>query len=91
MVLECNGDGADGAAGAVDDFERCGDDQRAGGWELLQVDQAGEAEFACSVQEGVRWEGRVKDASLARIGANRFHAEAKNVAFFDEELRAILV
>ena len=48
-TLRGEGDGAEGAPGAVDDFQGGGDDYGARGGQLIEVAKAGEAEFAAAV------------------------------------------
>src|SRR5215213_1098466 len=73
-------DHADGATGAVDKLERSGDHDCTGGRELVEVAEAGEAEFAGAVHDVVAGEGRVERVRLAGIGPDRLHPRAEHVA-----------
>jgi len=81
-TLRGDGNGVQRAAGAVYDFERGGDDKRAGRRQLVQVDQAGEPEFAGAVQRCMGREGRIETTCLPGICANRLYAKPDDVAFF---------
>src|SRR5687767_12113160 len=83
------GDRADRAAGAVDEFEGGGDQDGAGGRELVEVAEAGEAEFAGAVHDVVAGEGRVEGKGLAGVGADRLHPGAEHVPLPGEEADAI--
>ena len=48
-TLRGDGEDAEGTAGAVDDFEGRGDDDGAGGRQLIEIAEAGEAEFSAAV------------------------------------------
>jgi len=52
-TLRGDGEDAEGAAGAVDDFEGGGDDHGAGGGQLIEIAKAGEAKLSASVHEVV--------------------------------------
>lgn len=86
MYLLCNGQNSHGTAGAVDDFERCGDYDSTCGGELVEVHEAGEAEATGTVHEGVAGEGRIEATGLSGIGANGLYANAENVALLREVL-----
>ena len=51
--LRGDGEDAEGAAGAVDDFEGGGDDHGAGGGQLIEIAKAGEAKLSASVHDVV--------------------------------------
>src|SRR5438046_6140573 len=57
-ALRGDGEDAEGAAGAVDDFEGGGDDHGAGGGQLIEVAKAGEAKLSASVHDVMRSEER---------------------------------
>ena len=52
-ALRGDGEDAEGAAGAVDDFEGGGDDHGAGGGQLIEIAKAGEAKLSASVHDVV--------------------------------------
>src|SRR5437764_1057028 len=76
-VLGSDRDDAQGAAGAVDDLEWGGDDDRAGGGKLIQIAEAGQAEFAAAVHDEVIREGRIEGGRAAGISADGLHADAE--------------
>lgn len=80
-----DGDDAKRAAGAINDLERRGNDNRARCWQLVQVNQAGDAKLAIAVHGGVIWEGWGEGACLAGIRSNGFYADAKHIALFCQE------
>ena len=49
--LRGDGDDAEGATGAADDFERYSDDDGAGGRQLIEIAKAGEAELSAAVHD----------------------------------------
>jgi hypothetical protein len=70
-----------------DDLERRGDDDGAGGRQLIQVRQACQAELPRAVHDRVVRERRVERARLAGIGADRLDADAEHVALARQQLR----
>jgi hypothetical protein len=78
--LRGEGEDAEGAAGAVDDFEGGSDDDGASGGKLIEIAEAGEAELAVAVHDAMIGEGRVKLGGLACVGAYRFDAYSEDVA-----------
>src|SRR5215510_6862220 len=62
---ECND--AQRAAGAIGDLERCGDNHCTGCRQLVQIDQARDAEFACSVHRTVVRERLICPASVPTV------------------------
>ena len=53
---------------------------------MFQVDQAGEAELAGTMHEGVVGEWWIKAARLARIRPDRLDADTQYIAFEGEKL-----
>src|SRR5579859_5027904 len=72
----------------VDDLERRCNHKRAGGGQLIQVHQAGEAKPARAVHESMTGERRIEAARLAGIGAYGLYTDAEDVALFRQVLRA---
>src|SRR5919197_5720370 len=68
------------AAAAVTDLERRGDDDRARRRQLIEVAQALQSVAAGAVHVIVAGVGRAQVIGLARIRADRFGAEAEDVA-----------
>src|SRR5437660_3120666 len=85
-----DGDGTEGTAGAVDDFERGGDDDGTGGGQLIEVAKAGEAKLSAAMHDEMIGEGRVKFGGLARVGSHCFDTDAQNVALPGEKFRGFL-
>src|SRR5687767_14955210 len=79
------------AAAAADDFERRGNHDGAGGWQLIEIRQAGQTELARTMHDRVVRERRIDRARLSSIGANRFDTYAEDVALAREQLRGALV
>src|SRR5467141_5040945 len=77
--LRGDGEDAEGAAGAVDDFEGGGDDHGAGGGQLIEIAKAGEAKLSAAVHDVVVRERRVKLGGLAGVGSYRFDSDAQDV------------
>src|SRR5581483_681586 len=69
------GEHAGRAAGAADDRQRRGDQDRAGRWELGQVGELGQPVLAGAEQEGVTRERRVEAVGGASVGADRLDAD----------------
>ncbi len=90
-MLRSNRNHTQWAARAPNNLERRGNHDGTGRRQQLQVDQAGDAKFACAVHEGVIWERRVEATRLARIRADGLHANAEHIALSCQELRAGLV
>ena len=78
--LRGDGEDAEGAAGAVDDFEGGGDDDGAGGGKLVEVAEAGQAEFSAAVHDAVIGKRWIELGGLAGVGAYRFDAYSEDVA-----------
>src|SRR5689334_13406516 len=75
------------ATAAIDDLERRGDHNRAGGRKLVEIAQAGEAELAGTVHQRMVGKRRVEGAGLARVGADRLDADAQDIALAGQEFR----
>src|ERR1700742_1482115 len=82
------GEDALGAAGAVDQLQRGDDDQRAGGGQLRQVGQLGEAVAARAEEEVVDREARVHPTGGAGVDADRLAAVADDVGVLGQPFRA---
>src|SRR5262245_43047138 len=85
---ECND--AQRAAGAIGDLERCGDNHCTGCRQLVQIDQARDAEFACAVHRTVVRKRRIEGSGLPSVRSNGLYADAQDVAFVRQELGAFL-
>ena len=72
--LRSERDHAQRAVGAADNFEGRGDDESAGGWKMVEINQAGQAEAARAMHVGMAGKSGIKAASLASIGANGLDA-----------------
>ena len=81
----------EGTAGAVDYFEGGGDENCAGGRELVEIAEAGEAEFASAVHERVAGERRFEATGLTGICPDCFDPDAEDVTFVGEKLNTVFV
>src|SRR5207249_7946053 len=88
--LRGEGDDAEGAAGAADDFERCSDDHSASGRQRIEIAKAGKAKLSAAVHDEMVCKGRVKLGGLTCVGTDCFDSHTQNVAFASEELRTFL-
>src|SRR5213082_553693 len=88
--LRGDGDDAEGATGAADDFERCSDDDGAGGRQLIEIAKAGEAELSAAVHDEVIRKGWVKLGGLACVRSHCFDSDSQNIALSSQELRTLL-
>src|SRR6266850_6074113 len=70
------------AAAAVPDLERGGDDDGAGRRQLVEVLEALQAVAPGAVHVVMAGVGRAQVIRLPGVGADRFGAEAQNVALF---------
>src|SRR5215471_14531051 len=75
----CERNDAQRAARTIGDLERCGDDHCAGWRQLVQIDQAGDAEFACAMHRTVVGERRIEGAGLPGVRSYRLYADAEDV------------
>src|SRR5580693_3407014 len=66
-------------AGAAYEFERGGDQDRAFGWQLIEIAEARKAVAIGLVDEIVRWERRVHATGRACIRADRLRSPADDV------------
>src|SRR5258708_20055717 len=60
----CDGNSPQGTAGASDDFQWCGNDDRAGRRKLIEIAQTGQTKLAAAVHEVVIRKRRVKRCRL---------------------------
>src|SRR5512146_2722851 len=78
------------AAGAAYDLERRGDDYGPSWGQLVEVDQARDAEFARTVHRRMVGEWGVEATRLPGVRSDGLHPDAQHVALAGEELRALL-
>src|SRR5215469_1179677 len=76
------------ATGAARDFERRGNHHRSGGRQLIQVYQAGNAEFAGAMHRGVVGKWWVEGSRLPRVRPNGLDADTQHVTLMGEKLGA---
>jgi hypothetical protein len=72
-------------AGALDDLQRGGDQERAFGRQLIEIDQAGQAKLSAPMHDGVAREGGSKFEGLSGIRSHPFGAPTDDVALLREE------
>ncbi len=77
---------AQGAAAALDDLERGGDDDRTRRRELIKIAQAGQAEFARPVHGVVIGKWRIESTGLPGVGADRLHTDPQHVPLVSQKL-----
>src|ERR1700722_10314187 len=77
------------AAGAVDDLQRRGDDDRPGRRELVEVGQARQPETVGAVHDGVAGKHGIETMRLAGVGPDGLHADTENVAFLCQKRHAL--
>src|SRR6185295_15880783 len=65
------------AAATIHNLQRRRNDHRSGRWKLIEVAQAGQAELAGAVHQGVIGEGWIEAAGLAGVGAYGFDSDAE--------------
>jgi hypothetical protein len=74
-VSRCYGNDSQWTTGAADDFQRRGNDNRAGWRKLIKIAQAGQPKLAASVHQVVVRERRVEGSGLACIGPDGLYAD----------------
>src|ERR1700722_12567172 len=77
------------AAGAVDDLQRRGDDDRPGRRQLVEIGQARQPETVRAVHDGVAGKHGIETMRLAGGGPGGLHTDTENVAFLCQERHAL--
>ena len=79
------------ASASVHDLERRGDDDRAGGGQLIEIAQAGQAELAVPVHDAVIRERRIERPRLPCVGPDRLHTNTQDIPILASSSRRRLV